>query len=71
MSGAFDTLTPNRREALWESGLHARPSRNGQMALSLSMEDSVPELRDFTDREKMAGEYRVMGVYPRDTSWSS
>ena len=65
MVGAFDALTPNRREALWESGLHARPSNNGQMALSLSMEDSVPELRDFTDREKMAGEYRVMGIYPR------
>ena len=64
-SGAFDNLTPNRREALWESGLHARPTRNGQMALSLSMEDSVPELRDFTDREKMTGEYRVMGIYPK------
>ena len=64
-SGAFDNLTPNRREALWESGLHTRPSRNGQMALSLSMEDSVPEIRDFTDREKMASEYRVMGLYPR------
>ena len=64
-SGAFDGLTPNRREALWESGLHARPTRNGQMALSLSMEDSVPELRDFTDQEKMAGEYRAMGLYPR------
>ena len=65
MAGAFDALTPNRRESLWEAGLHARPSKNGQMALSLSMEDSVPELRDFTDREKMAGEYRVMGIYPR------
>ena len=64
-SGAFDGLTPNRREALWESGLHARPTRNGQMALSLSMEDSVPELRDFTDQDKMAGEYRAMGLYPR------
>ena len=65
LSGAFDDLTPNRREALWESGLHTRPTRNGQMALSLSMEDGVPELEDFTDREKMAGEYRVMGIYPR------
>ena len=25
----------------------------------------MPELEDFTDRDKMAGEYRVMGVYPR------
>ena len=65
MAGAFDGLSPNRRESLWEAGLHARPSNNGQRALSLSMEDSVPELDDFTDREKMAGEYRVMGIYPR------
>ena len=65
ISGTFDGLTPNRREALWESGLHTRPSRNGQMALSLSMEDGVPELEDFTDREKMAGEYQVIGIYPR------
>ena len=35
------------------------------MALSLSMEDGVPDLEDFTDRDKMAGEYRVMGIYPR------
>ena len=65
MAGAFDGIVPNRREALWEAGLHSRPARNGQMALSLSMEDGVPELEDFTDRDKMAGEYRVMGIYPR------
>ena len=29
------------------------------------MEDSLPRLPDFTDRERMAGEYLVMGVYPR------
>ena len=65
MAGAFDGITPNRRETLWEAGLYARPSRNGQMALPLSMEDGVPEMEDFTDRDKMAGEYRVMGIYPR------
>ena len=65
LAGALDGLTPSRRGALWESGLHARPSRNGQMVLSLSMEDSVPELPDFTDREKMVSEYRVMGIYPK------
>ena len=65
MAGAFDGIVPNRREALWEAGLHSRPARNGQMALSLSMEDGVPDLEDFTDRDKMAGEYRVMGIYPR------
>ncbi len=65
MAGAFDGIVPNRREALWEAGLHSRPARNGQMALPLSMEDGVPELEDFTDRDRMAGEYRVMGIYPR------
>ena len=29
MAGAFDTMAPNRREVMWEVGLHARPSRNG------------------------------------------
>ena len=65
MSGAFDGIVSNRREALWEAGLHSRPSRNGQMALSTSMEDAVPKLDDFSEHEKMAAEYRVMGVYPR------
>ena len=31
----------------------------------MSTEDSVPRLTDFTEREKMIGEYRVMGLYPR------
>ena len=65
MAGAFDTMTPNRREAMWEAGLHARASRNGQVRLPVSTQDSVPRLQDFTEREKMMGEYRVMGVYPR------
>ena len=65
MAGAFDAITPNRREALWEAGLHARPSRNGQAALPMSSEDGVPRLPDFTEWEKMMEEYRVMGIYPR------
>ena len=65
LAGAFDGITPNRREALWEAGLHTRPSRNGQSALPVSMQDGVPRLPDFTEREKMIGEYRVMGIYPR------
>ena len=65
MAGAFDGIEANRRETLWEAGLYPRPSRNGQAALPVSMEDGVPRLPDFTDREKMVGEYRVMGIYPR------
>ena len=48
MAGAFDSITSNRREALWEAGLYARPSRKGQVVLPVSMEDSVPRLADFT-----------------------
>ena len=65
MAGAFDGITPKRREALWEAGLQARPSRNGQVGLPAITEDRTPRLPDFTEREKMVGEYRVMGVYPR------
>ena len=65
MAGAFDGIEANRRETLWEAGLYPRPSRNGQAALPVSMEDGVPRLPDFTEREKMVGEYRVMGIYPR------
>ena len=65
MAGAFDGLTSNRRESLWEAGLHARPTRNGQFVLPASMDDGVPRLPDFSDREKMAGEYRVMSIYPK------
>ena len=64
-AGAFDGLNPNRRAALWEAGLAVRPSHQGQVGLALRTEDRADGLRDFTDYEKMAGEYRVMGMYPR------
>ena len=65
MAGAFDGVTANRREALWDAGLPVRPPRNGQRALPMSSGDNVPELADFTAHERMAGEYAVMGIYPR------
>ena len=65
MAGAFDGLNPNRREALWEAGLSTRPTRSGQRAFPISVEGGVPDLADFTAFERMAGEYRVMGIYPR------
>ena len=60
-AGAFDGLNPNRRAALWEAGLAVRPSHAGQAGLALRMDERA----DFTAYEKMAGEYRVMGIYPR------
>ncbi len=65
MAGAFDEVTPNRREALWDAGLPVRPPRNGQRAMSISSGTNIPDLPDFTPKEKMAGEYAVMGIYPR------
>ncbi len=65
MAGAFDEVTPNRREALWDAGLPVHPPRNGQRAMSISSGINIPDLADFTPREKMAGEYAVMGIYPR------
>ena len=65
MAGAFDGVTANRREALWDAGLPVRPPRNGQRALPFSTRDNVPELADFTAHERMAGEYAVMGIYPK------
>ena len=65
MAGAFDALIPNRRETLWEAGLGIRPGRNGQRAFSGAVNRDVPCLTDFPAYERMAGEYRVMGIYPR------
>ncbi|MDE2892857.1 MAG: DNA polymerase III subunit alpha [Chloroflexota bacterium] len=64
-AGAFDALTPNRREALWDAGLSIRPARHGQRAFPVATAEPPPTFNDFTDFEKMAGEYRVLGIYPR------
>ena len=64
-AGAFDAVTSNCRESLWDAGLPIRPSRNGQRAFPVQGADGVPQLADFTEYERMAGEYRVMGIYPR------
>ena len=64
MAGAFDSLVSNRRQALWDAGLSIRPSKNGQRSFSGAVNGNVPDLPDFTAHERMAGEYRVMGIYP-------
>ena len=65
ITGAFDSLVSNRQQALWEAGLGIRPGRNGQRAFSGAENGDVPDLPDFTAHDRMAGEYRVMGIYPR------
>ena len=62
-AGAFDAIIPNRRRALWEAESAIPPARNGQRALAVAAE--VPALADWTDEEKMVGEYRALGIYPR------
>ena len=64
-AGAFDAVAPNRRLALWDAGLSTPPSRSGQRAFPASGAAGVPALADFSEYEKMTGEYRAMGVYPR------
>ena len=65
MAGAFDSLIPNRRQVLWDASLGMRPGGNGQRAFPGAVNGDVPGLPDFTTHERMAGEYRVMGIYPR------
>ena len=55
MAGAFDSITPNRRRALWDAGLGIRPSKDGQRAFPSLDGNVVPSLADFTGYEKMAG----------------
>lgn len=64
MAGALDDVSPNRRAALWEAGLLPAPKRGAQIAMPTSIQDSVPELTDFTPFEKMCSEYESMRIYP-------
>ena len=65
MAGAFDDVASNRRQALWDVGLANRPLMSGQRTLATSTNHAIPQLKDFSEYEKMVSEYRVMGIYPR------
>ena len=41
------------------------PEERAEGPANLTTGDNVPELADFTAHERMAGEYAVMGIYPR------
>ena len=62
-AGAFDSLVPDRRAALWEVGLLYRPV-GAQLALPLPVEQDMAELPSLSDWEAMLGEYRTMGLHP-------
>ena len=62
-AGAFDSMVPDRRSALWEAGLLYRPIGD-QKALPLPVEHDMARLPAMTGWETMLGEYRTMGVHP-------
>ena len=62
-AGALDAVMDNRRQALWDAGLALRPAK-GQRAFPLSAGDDLPQFADFNACERMAGEYRVMDIFP-------
>jgi len=61
--GAFESLTANRREPMWEAGLVVRP-KDGQMSLPLPVEQDMVELTDMVAWERIAAEYENMGLSP-------
>tara|TARA_B100000749_G_scaffold143717_1_gene110323 strand:- start:544 stop:1203 length:660 start_codon:yes stop_codon:yes gene_type:complete len=63
-AGAFDSLTPDRRNALWEVGLRYRP-HGYQQALPLPVEQDMAELPKQTEWEIMMDEYRTMRLHPK------
>ena len=62
-AGAFDSLKPDRRAALWEVGLLYRPS-GAQQPLPLPAEQDMVDLPALSDWETMLGEYYTMGLHP-------
>ena len=62
-AGAFDSMTPDRRSALWKVGLLYQPA-GAQKTLRLPVEQDMAQLPMMTDWEAMLDEYRTMGVHP-------
>ena len=60
-AGAFDHISPNRKLALWQSGLYQRPSGEQQI-LPLDMDVELLHSDDYSMYEKMLNEYRVHKV---------
>ena len=54
-----------RRSLAGAGDLVRRTGLKPRASLSLSISASAPDLEDFSKFERMMGEYRVMGIYPR------
>ena len=63
-AGAFDSMTSDRRAALWETGLLHRPA-GVQRALPLPVEADLADLPEMSGYETMLSEYAVMEIHPR------
>jgi error-prone DNA polymerase len=62
-AGAFDSLVPDRRAALWQVGLLYRPV-GAQQALPLPVAQDMADLAPMSGWEEMLVEYRTMGLHP-------
>ena len=72
MAGAFDRITPNRRQSLWDAGLYASPKRNGQAdAAALDGGLDTEPRRLLGGREDGGRVPRRWASTPGDTSCSS
>ena len=71
MAGAFDSITTNRRRPC---GMQASPSDPRETAKEQCLCLQLPAFHTSLTspiKKKMAGEYSVIGSYPRVTSWTS
>lgn len=62
-AGAFDSLSTDRRQLLWEVGLRYRPV-GIQPPLPLPVEQDMVGLPHLSEMEHMLQEYRIVGVHP-------
>lgn len=64
LSGAFDSMSDDRRSLLWEVGLtYVPPSK--QLKLDISVENDMAILPRLTDWESMILEYKTLNLYPK------
>jgi len=70
LCGAFDSLCPNRRQALWEldAALAQAPEEGGPPRLDISCKAGIPmpadakSVADFSPREKWHHEFDILGI---------
>ena len=71
MAGAFDGGDAQPQEGPVGRRPRHPSCEERQRAFAVTGDGGAPAFADFTDEEKMMGEYRVMSIYPKGMSWSS